>query len=237
MLQADGRKIRIYYMKIEGDCSKEQSSFLYRCLPAERRELVNRTKKEEIAKKRIYVGAFLQYVLSKESGVPVENLRYRYNQWGKPELDVENLKENVPLHFNLSHSGDYVTVAVSDAAVGIDVEYKVRNYESVAKRCFCKEEYEDIISLESDMQRERRFLEYWTMKEAYVKYVGKGLQIPLNSFLVERTDTGAEISGATGKSFFMENGYCFSVCCEKTAFDFLVERNEVLMEDLFCKNM
>lgn len=233
MLEIYGRKIEIYHMKIEDGCSKEQSSFLYNMLPKERQESVDRARNDNIARKRLYTGAFLQYVLSKETGIPVENLRYRYNQWGKPELDVACMKGKEPLHFNLSHSGEYVAVAVSDCPIGVDVEHKVRNYESIAKRCFCKEEYEDIMSLESERQREQRFLEYWTMKEAYVKYVGKGLQIPLNSFRIERGESYSKISDVVGGTFFSDAGYCFSFCCEKSVWGPDWKMEEVMTEISF----
>lgn len=202
--------IRTYYMRLDGDCSQEQSLALYRMLPEERRELVDRAEKEEIAKKRIYTGAFLQYVLSKETGIAVENLRYTYNECGKPELDAEGI------YFNLSHSGDYAVLAVGDSPVGIDIEYKSRNYMSLAKRCFCREEYEDIAAVEEEQERRRRFLEYWTMKEAYIKYVGEGLRIPLNSFRIERGSDGisflADDRGVVLKTYFMEDDYCVSLC-------------------------
>jgi len=216
--------IRIYYMKIEGDCSHEQSLALYGMLTKERQRLVDQAKSEEIAKKRLYTGAFLQFVLSKETGIPVEQLQYRSNEWGKPALDVENMLRVVSsdvgdviknLHFNLSHSGDYMVLALSDSPVGIDVEHKSKNYDSLAQRCFCKEEYEDILSLQDESERKCRFLEYWTMKEAYIKCIGEGMRIPLNSFLIKRGLKG--ISGIQGKdgcfrTFVIDTGYYVSVC-------------------------
>lgn len=201
--------IRVYYMKLDGDCSKEQSLALYGMLPKERKESVDRARNEVIAKKRLYTGAFLQMVLSKETGLSVEQLHYRYNQWGKPELDVEGI------HFNLSHSGDWAVLAVSDSPVGVDIEHKSKNYLSLAKRCFCGAEYEDILTPIDETEQRRRFLEYWTMKEAYIKYVGEGMRIPLNSFrLVRGTEGISEIVGENPccGTFFLEGDYCVSVC-------------------------
>ena len=242
--------IRIYYMKLAGDCSKEQSlallygenqsipipadrEELYQCLPQERKEAVNRAKSEAVARKRLYTGAFLQHVLSVETGIPMEKLHYCYNQWGKPELAVEEILKSMAgqndteyigqnrkkclqnIHFNLSHSGDYVVLAVSDNPVGIDVEHKTKNYEMLSKRCFCKEEYLDIMSGESEQEKEYRFLQYWTMKEAYIKCVGEGMRISLNSFCIERKTDNVSVIPGTGlylRSFFLEEAYCISVC-------------------------
>ena len=202
--------IRIYYMRIEGDCSNEQSLALYKMLPKERKESVDRAKNQEIARKRLYTGAFMQYVLSKETGLLGEQLHYEYNQWGKPEL--ENIQN---IHFNLSHSGKYVVLAVSDCPVGIDVEHKTRGYASLSKRFFCEEEYNDIMSAPLEMERERLFLECWTKKEAYIKCVGKGMQIPLNSFQIQKGECGVSSvldENHFFRTMFLDEEYCMSVC-------------------------
>ena len=203
-------------MNLTGDCSKEQSFVLYNMLPLERKQSVKHTTNKEIAKKRLYTGAFLQYVLSKETGIPVSELRYVYNEWGKPELEqVKKELDKEPVHFNLSHSGDYVVLAVSDHMVGVDVEHKCRNSLSLAKRCFCEEEYRDIMQENTEAARNLRFLEYWTMKEAYIKCVGEGLRIPLNSFLIKRGMNGisfVENEDMWLGTFFLNAGYCVSLC-------------------------
>ena len=193
--------IHIYYTNLNGDCSYEQSLILYGFLPPERQEQVRNAKREDVAKKRLYTGAFLQYALSSETGIPMEYIAYTYGNQGKPEIDylklekllksdTINIEEKISrrFHFNLSHSGDYAVLAISDSPVGIDIEYKKNHYEAVAKRCFCQEEYEDIMAVEDIGERQRRFLQYWTMKEAYIKYTGEGLSIPLNSFQIIRQE-------------------------------------------------
>lgn len=190
--------IHIYYMNV-CDCSYEQSLAFYGILTEERRAKADSTTKEEIAKMRLLTGAFLQYVISKETGIPVNQLVYRYGEQGKPELDYDRIRTGYNLDkefysnrkcFNLSHSGGYVVVAVSDRPVGIDIEHKTKNGLAVAKRCFCKEEYEDILAAGNEKEQEQRFLEYWTMKEAYIKRSGEGMRIPLNSFCLEKINDG-----------------------------------------------
>lgn len=251
--------VHIYYMKLDSDCSQEQSlallygeeksitisgtqKELYQLLPQERREVVDRAKNETVARKRLYTGAFLQYVLSEETGLPMEELYYEYNEWGKPELAQECLEQMITpdneielqaakerdgrLYFNLSHSGDYVVLAVSDSPVGIDIEHKTKGYDSLAKRCFCEEEYKDILSAGDTDEQKHRFLEYWTMKEAYIKLVGEGMRIPLNSFLIQREQAGfAFVSEhrADGNmiakrceeyfaTIMLDSEYCVSLC-------------------------
>lgn len=239
--------IHLYYTSVSGDCSDEQSLRLYKLLPEERKEKIKNTRNAETARKRLYTGAFLQYVLYKETGIPMQMLSYLYGDYGKPELDYTAIRETlgsdderkVPqIHFSLSHSGEYAVLAVSDQPVGIDIEHKKKNCLSVAKRCFCQEEYEDILGAGTDLEQEKRFLEYWTMKEAWIKHSGEGLHIPLNSFRIVRRESGIstvrwkteEIMAGKGQdgafsgrkctetwltTFFLEaEPYCISLCSE-----------------------
>lgn len=210
--------LECYYMNVCGDCSYEQSLALYKLLPAERQEKIERLKNPDLAEKRILTGAFLQYVLSKCLKLPMEKISYSYRRNGKPMLSEKTLELAGGLHieFNLSHSGDYAVLAVSDEPVGIDIECRGKNRLAIAKRCFCPEEYEDIMAVETEEEQQRRFLQYWTCKEAYIKWSGEGLQVPLDSFRILRGEHGisrvqeGEVWFAT---FYMEEkGYCISLC-------------------------
>ncbi len=94
------------------------------------------------------------------------------DQWGKP------YPVNKPgLHFNLSHSGDWVVIAWGSSPVGIDIEQIRSNvkWELLLKRHFTPEEQSFV--LEKDAIA--RFFELWTAKESYLKYLGQGLTRPL----------------------------------------------------------
>ena len=195
----------------------------------------------------------MQYGISIVTGIPMEEVRYVYGENGKPYLH-----ENC-FHFSLSHSGKYAVLAVSNKPVGIDVERQKKNRLLVAKRCFHKNEYADIMALPDEGSRNRRFLEYWTMKEAYVKRTGEGLRIPLRSFEIKRGKEkmsyveAAEGNGGAGEhglksgiqdgrvwfaTGVMEHGeYAVSVCSENreeleslTGFaDLLMEEEELIL--------
>lgn len=219
--------IHAYYMKLKGDCSYGQSLALYNLLPEERRKRIRNMQNKDAARKGLYAGAFLQTVLGRELGIPASIVSYNYGEQGKPELDVEGMEKRLggrmpegwyhPLHFNLSHSGDYVVLAVSDRTVGIDIEYKKKNALGIAERFFCPAEYEVILAADGEEAREQLFLEYWTMKEAYIKYSGKGLGLPLSSFLIRKEEENG-ISRVQGteiwfSTFFLGRGnYCMSIC-------------------------
>ncbi len=210
--------LHCYYMNLNCDCSYEQSHAFYRELPEERQERIRRMKNPALAKKKILVGRFLQEVMQEETGIAISKQHFIYSAAGRPSL-LHN-----DLDFNLSDSGDYVVLAVSDQQVGIDIERRKKNHLSIAKRCFCPEEYEDIVATTDPLEQERRFRAYWTMKEAYVKCEGSGLAIPLNSFRIvweeSRTRSGVDkmlhdVSNtfvAYGYTTSLAEEYCVSVC-------------------------
>lgn len=97
------------------------------------------------------------------------------NSYGKPYIiGFPNF------HFNVSHSENLLVILLSDQPVGVDVE-KTRNPNiQNANRFFTENEKNYVLSDPS--LTIKRFYEIWTRKEAYVKYLGKGLSHPLLSF-------------------------------------------------------
>ncbi len=103
-----------------------------------------------------------------------EDDEIRLGEHGKPELVLGDVA------FNLSHSGHFVVLAVTDkdvGAVGVDIERTDRVRLSVAKRLFPRDVYE-AIALE--MERDEKaagilFARHWTVCEARLKLSGLGL--------------------------------------------------------------
>ncbi|MGN0149099.1 MAG: 4'-phosphopantetheinyl transferase family protein, partial [Clostridia bacterium] len=88
---------------------------------------------------------------------------------------------NCGFNVNLSHSGDYAACAVSDKAVGVDIQIIGKANMLLAKRFFTIDECEYI---NSSQNANEAFFDIWVKKESFIKAVGKGLAIPLSSFSV-----------------------------------------------------
>lgn len=104
-------------------------------------------------------------------------MQIHFGPQGKPHVT------SVPqLHFSISHSYNYVVAAFGSAPLGIDVE-RIGNktFEPIAKRFFAPSEYDYLLSLPK-AHRRSAFYQLWTLKEAYIKALGRGMQIPLASF-------------------------------------------------------
>lgn len=98
---------------------------------------------------------------------------------GKPRLEGALPR----IHFNLSHSGDWCACAVSAYPVGIDVE-RIRMQELDGVDRYLNPEERDYLRTSDAAVRLRRFYEIWTMKESYVKAVGRGLSLGMDTFSV-----------------------------------------------------
>lgn len=88
------------------------------------------------------------------------------------------------LAFNLSHTHGFVACAIAPGGeVGIDVESVDRALDGrrIATRYFSKAE-NDWLDACDGRERAIRFIELWTLKEAYIKAIGRGLSLPLNGF-------------------------------------------------------
>jgi 4'-phosphopantetheinyl transferase len=104
--------------------------------------------------------------------------------FGRPEIAAPPLRPI--LRFNLSHTDGLIVCAVADdREVGVDVEDTRRSGYSVeiADRFFSPDEARELRSWPAERQPER-FFDYWTLKEAYIKARGLGLQIPLDQFTI-----------------------------------------------------
>lgn len=123
--------------------------------------------------------ANLRRILGAYSGQRPEQIRFRANRFGKPELVNESSSS---LTFNLSHSQTVAVVALArDRALGVDVE-DIHPIESeVAKMHFSPAELFQLRKLHDDAWL-IAFYRCWTRKEALVKAEGVGLGLALDSF-------------------------------------------------------
>lgn len=125
--------------------------------------------------------ALLRHVLSLYLDTDPATLRFGANRWGKPYL-VEPW--TIGPAFNLSHCDGRVVLALAaDGEIGADVEAPSRGVAAIdiADRYFAPDEVTQLRG-EPAHGQPGRFLDFWTLKEAYIKACGEGLSIPLDQF-------------------------------------------------------
>jgi 4'-phosphopantetheinyl transferase len=115
------------------------------------------------------------------------DVRFVYDPHGKPKLRLSG--SDIPIRFNVSHSQGLAVYALAyDREIGVDIE-AIRTDtrgEDIAAAFFSPKELTEFRSLGQDQRHEAFFL-WWTRKEAYMKALGGGLTISLDSFNVSLT--------------------------------------------------
>jgi phosphopantetheinyl transferase len=103
-------------------------------------------------------------------------------------------------HFSLSHSGQWLFLALADSPVGADMEKHKpnRDFAGIARRAFSDSEYEAIMTAEN---RLTAFYDQWVRKESYLKMKGTG-------FYTDDKVTTAEI-----RLYHQFPGYSAAVAC------------------------
>jgi 4'-phosphopantetheinyl transferase len=135
----------------------------------------------------------LREILTRYLHCDPHQISFSINPYGKPALVDHNLE------FNLSHSGDFALIAITDGRrVGIDIEQIRQGISSqvIAQQYFSKAEVAELQALPLE-QRKNAFFTCWTRKEAYIKAHGLGLSLPLESFDVSLSPSEPAMLRAT----------------------------------------
>ncbi|MBD7912364.1 MULTISPECIES: 4'-phosphopantetheinyl transferase superfamily protein [Clostridium] len=186
----------------------------YDFVDKDKRKKIQKFRRDEDKIRSLVGEALARIKICEKLGCKNFNIKFEHNEYGKPYI-----KENI--EFNISHSGSYVIVAIDDCALGIDIEeMKEIEFEGIAKGYFDESEYNWIINHDKEKQK-KCFYKLWTLKESYVKYVGKGLSIGFNSFKfnIDENRNILEIDSDSEDIYFknydMLDKYQLSVCSKK----------------------
>lgn len=149
-------------------------------LSANERTKLARYKSPAAAERYVVTRALVRCVLAEEIGTAPGDVPISLSETGKPILPNR-------VHFNLSHSGDLVVLAVSrEREVGVDLERRreLPRVDALIERWLTMDEREDVgRRIANGAGLPDAFLRVWSFKEARLKALGVG------------------ISGASGASF------------------------------------
>jgi 4'-phosphopantetheinyl transferase len=200
--------------RILDNLNEERFEVLMRQLDGEKRELIRSMKDSHSARTALTSALLIRHAIRSRTGLSNENLVFNTNQHQKPQL------AGVPdLHFNLSHSGDWVVGAIDSTPIGIDLE----------KIEYCEEKLPlDFLSVRELAQyhvfnfKERItfFYAIWTGKESYAKALGLGLNISFDNITVlpQGDNVIVPVVGSAPdgrffiKPYFLDPDYAIAVC-------------------------
>lgn len=130
-----------------------------------------------------------------------------FGEHGKPSL-----AEHPEAHYNISHADGIAAVVVAEYECGIDCE-RVREFDPRVMKRICTQAEQAAICSAPEAERELMFFRLWTLKEAYVKALGKGLSFPLRDagFAFEGDEILTELSGAFTQ--YIVNGEFVAAVC------------------------
>ena len=200
----------IYLSKINPELPQDKFNALLQNISKENRERCQRFRFKEDALRTLYGELMVRYVLGCRFSLKNEDIEFSRNAARKPFI------KDCPIHFNISHAGDFVVCAFSEQEIGIDIE-KIKDIDlDIAQRFFHQQEYDDLLAQQKPAQLDY-FYSLWTLKESYLKWLGTGLSTPLDSFCFNIADMKITCVDKNRKEtpffkqFYVE-GYKLSVC-------------------------
>lgn len=182
-------------------------------LSDEERARAARFHSPDHARRFIVAHGRLRQLLAPLVGLDPEQIGFDVGPHGKPVLAGAAAASGI--HFNLSHS-DALGLAgwARDREIGVDIEVwrQTSDEAALVRRFFSPAEIAAYEALPLERRREG-FFNCWTRKEAYVKAVGRGLGLALDSFDVALDDADGAL--LLRPSPLCDDGRCWSLAAPR----------------------
>lgn len=160
-------KPEVYLVKVNSPIDERTFRYLLSLVQEEKRERILKNKIKQNADNMLIGEILAKMLIKKKFDINCKKQELEYSVHGKPYL-----KNYSDIHFNISHSGEYVACCVYDRPVGVDVQ-KIGTYNpDVAKRV-CNEK--ELLRIEESPDMASEFTKLWTQKEAVLKMYGIGI--------------------------------------------------------------
>ncbi|MGI4804011.1 MAG: 4'-phosphopantetheinyl transferase family protein [Janthinobacterium lividum] len=120
---------------------------------------------------RIVCRAVLRILIGRYLSIEPKEIKLKLDHQKKPVLQNNHTKN---IHFNVSHSGDWILIALSTNPIGVDLEQINASftYQNLLDFSFSLKEKSYIQTSKVPVES---FYKLWTRKEALLKATGKGL--------------------------------------------------------------
>ena len=170
------------------DCTTLEDPLVDRTLMAglagRRCDAIMKYKMPADRKRGLMAGIMIREHLG-EHGIDVGDVRVTEN--GRPYVDG--------IDFNVSHSGDYVIMALSDDSVGCDIEHMRDRPVTVATKYFSDTEK---AWMQKQPDERLAFYRIWTARESYIKLTGEGILLEFDRYEVRACEQPVDMTGYSG---------------------------------------
>jgi 4'-phosphopantetheinyl transferase len=164
------------------DCASEDPQPQLAVLSDDERARAARIISEPVRRTFIAARSALRCILARKLGQGPEAVEFDYQRWGKPRLSG-----NTTIHFSVTHSGPTAAIAIGASPLGLDLERLIPVSPDVVENALTTEERARVAAASDPLAS---FHAHWTLKEAYLKALGSGLNVPLESLTVVPGDVG-----------------------------------------------
>lgn len=145
---------------------------------------------------RMIVGDILLHFVLRHELSRIEKRRpgVRYSRLGKPSLcDWPDIA------FNVSHSGEWVTLVLASCGVGIDVEKQDPRFSKLEECILSSSERREYRTI---LDHEAYLCERWVMKESFSKLIGVGLGYPFTEASFDKFTANEAVTFYENQCYF-----------------------------------
>jgi 4'-phosphopantetheinyl transferase len=199
--------------KIDFALNCESYELLLNSIRNKKREKIERFKFRDDALRSLWGELLIKYGLENYYNIDCKNEIIEEDEFGKPGLKGKKI------WFNISHSGDWSVAAFYNDRIGIDVEKLENPPFEIMEKNFTKIEIEQVAGANFKIMNEN-FYKIWTLKESFIKMLGKGLSVPLDSFSIDISkedsiiilDESQKYGNVIFKLFHLDSQHIMSIC-------------------------
>lgn len=182
--------VKLYVVKMPPKLQTNVFLQLLECVDDSRRKRILNCKNIMLAQSSLMGDILVRYLALDLVHLTSVDFRYHHFENGKPYASGCD-----SFHFNISHSGQYIAVSAGPFETGCDIQEYQKNYQGMEQMVFSKSEQQLI-------QSDKDFFQLWTLKESFLKAIGKGFMVDPTLYTV------ADKKGTT-RILYQNNEYQF----------------------------
>ena len=213
-----GAELKLFGVRIQAKMPDAHFKEMLSLVDEKKQQKILRFLHWQDAYRALFSDILVRAILIKHWKFRNTEILFSYGEFGKPMLTNSN-----GIHFNVSHSGEMIVAAFDKMNVGIDVEQVGDIDLSLSANYFSPEEHFEIINFKNPQDK---FFEYWTLKESYIKFTGRGLSEHLDSFKIAIQPKneilvikeGKLLENVFFKQFNWDPQYKIALCSERSRF-------------------